>query len=194
MNKEVAKNLVLILLLGITIFSMVRYASELKAKFRLQDTLTQAQGEVASLPQEKQNLLQELGKEKELNEQLAAKNVNFKAHLKASKVRMNRSFRDNFKIQNEFEDISAKFAILKAENRALIDRHKRNYIENEQFKFKLSSVVELKKAIRELRAKRFKAPDIEIKGNQGFLFRDGQSTQEKIKIEVIPAAYKSLKE
>ena len=54
--------------------------------------------------------------------------------------------------------------------------------------------MELKKAIRELRAKRFKAPDIEIKGNQGFLFRDGQSTQEKIKIEVIPAAYKSLKE
>jgi len=190
MNKDAIKNLVLILLIGVAVFSMVRYVSELKARFRLQDNLTQTQGDVAVLTQEKQNLLQELGKEKELNEHLAVKNVKLRAYVKASKVRMTRFFQDNSKIQNEFEDINTKFAILKAENKALIDSHKRSYLENEQLKLKLSSVVELKKAIRELRKKRVKVPGLAIEGNQGFLIRDGRSTLEKIKIEVISAKTK----
>ncbi|MHB8155470.1 MAG: hypothetical protein ACYDFR_05400 [Candidatus Omnitrophota bacterium] len=194
MHKDAIKNLALILLLGITVFSMVRYVSELKARFRLQDSLTQAQGDVDALSQEKRNLLQELGKEKELNEQLAAKNVKLKDYSRASKARMTRLFRDNSKTQNELEETNFKFAILKAENKALIDNHKRNYLEIEQFKLKLSSVVELKKAIRELRTKRPKASGLAIEGNQGFLIRDGRSTLEKIKIEVIPASYKSLQD
>ncbi|MDP2927280.1 MAG: hypothetical protein Q8N80_00530 [Candidatus Omnitrophota bacterium] len=194
MNKDGIKNLALILLLGVAVFSMVRYVSELKARFRLQDSLTQVQGEAVALTQEKQNLLQELGKEQELNEQLAAKNVNLKVYLKASKDRMTRLFRDNSKTQNELEEINAKFAVLKAENRALIVSHKRSYIENEQFKLKLSSVIELKKAIRELRAKKSQASGLEIEGNRGFLIRNGRSTLEKIKIEVIPAPYKSLRD
>ena len=190
MNKDKIKNLALILLLGISAFSMIRYVSELKARFRLQDNLTQSQGEVAALTQEKQNLLQELGKEKEFNAQLTAKNVNLKAYLKASKERITRSFRDISKAQNELEDVSAKFSVLKAENKALIDSRKRIYLENEQFKLKLSSVVELKKLIRELRFGKSKTPDLGIEGNQGFLIKDGRSTLEKIKIEVIPAKIK----
>ena len=191
MKKDEIKDLALILLLGIAAFSMVRYVSELKARFRLQDSLTQAQGEVAALTKEKQNLLQELGKEKELNGELTARNVMLKDYSRASKARMTRLFRDNSKIQNEFEDINAKFAILKAENKALIDSHKRNYIENEQLRLKLSSVVELKKAIRELRMKRPKDLGLETEGNRGFLIREGRSTSEKIKIEVVPAPYKA---
>ena len=192
MHKDTIKNLALILLLGIAVFSMVRYVSELKVRFRLQDSLTQAQGDVATLTQQRQNLLQELGKEKELNGQLADKNVKLRAYSKASKIRMMRLFRDKSKIQNEFEETSVKFAILKAENRALIDSHKRSYIENEQFKLKLSSVIELKKAIRELRIKGSKPSGLAMKGNQGFLIRNGRSTLEKIKIEVTPASYKSF--
>jgi len=142
------------------------------------------------LAQEKQNLLQEIEKEKELNKQLSAKNVNLKVYLKASKNRMVRLFQDNSRTQKELEDIGAKFSVLKAENRALIDSHKRRYIENEQFKLKLSSVVELKKAIRELRSKRTQASGSAAEGNQGFLIRDGRSTLEKIKIEVVPARTK----
>jgi len=190
MNKDTIKNLGLILLLGVAAFSMVRYVTELKARFRLQDHLIQAQSEVTALAQEKQNLLQEIEKEQELNKQLSAKNVNLKLHLKASKNRMARLFQDNSRAQKELEDVSAKFSVLKAENRALIDSHKRRYIENEQFKLKLSSVVELKKAIRELRVKRTQAPGSAAEGNQGFLIRDGRSTLEKIKIEVVPARTK----
>ncbi|MDP2830760.1 MAG: hypothetical protein Q8O02_00740, partial [Candidatus Omnitrophota bacterium] len=158
----------------------------------LQDSLTQAEGKAAALAQEKQNLLQELGKEKGLNQQLAAKNVNLKVYLKASNNRVRRLFRGDSQTKDELEEINAKFAVLKAENRALIDSRKRSYLENEQFKLKLGSVVELKKAIRELRAKKSIGSDLETEGNQGFLIKDGRSTLEKIKIEVIPAPYKSL--
>ncbi len=194
MNKGAIKNLVFILLLGITAFSMVRYVSELKARFRLQESLAQVEGKVGVLTQEKQNLLQELEKEKEFNQKLAAKNANLKVYLKASNDRVRRLFRGNSKAKDELEEISAKFAVLKAENRALIDSRKRSYLENEQFKLKLGSVAELKKAIRELRANKSIGPDLETKGNQGFLIRDGRSTLEKIKIEVIPAPYKSLED
>ena len=193
MHKDTLKNLGLILLLGVTVFSMVRYVSELKARFRLQDSLTQTQDEAARLSQQRQNLLQELGKEQEFNQQLVVRSKKLKAYSRASATRMKRFFRDSAITQNELEDISAKFSILKAENRALIDRHKRSYLQNEQLKFKLGSVAELKKAIRELRAQRFQHPDLEIGGNQGFLIKDGRSTSEKIKIEVISAPNKALR-
>jgi hypothetical protein len=194
MIKDRIKNLALILLLGVAIFSMARYVVELKARLRLQDSLAQSQSEAAVLTQEKQNLLQELGKEKTLNDQLAAKNVNLKAYLKASKDRLTRLFRENSQNQNQLEDINIKFAVLKAENRALIDIHKRIYVENEQFKFKLGSVVELKKAIKDLKTKKRKVLGLETEGNQGYLIKDGRSTSGKIKIEVIPASYKSLRD
>lgn len=193
MHKDAIKNLALILLLGVVIFSMVKYVSELKTRLSLQGSLTLARSDIAVLTQEKQNLLQELGKEKELNEQLGIKNVRLKAYSRASSIRLRRLFGDSFKIQNKLEDVNAKFAILKAENRALIDSHKRSYIENEQFKLKLSSVFELKKAIRELKTKS-KSFDLKIEGNQGFLVRDGRSTSEKIRIEVFPSAYKSIQD
>jgi regulator of replication initiation timing len=190
MTKDTIKKLALILLLSVAAFSMFRHVSELKARFTLQDKLAQVRSEMAALTQEKLNLLQELEKEKKLNAQLAARNVKLRAYLGSSKDRITRLFQDNSKTRVEFEETSAKFAVLKAENRVLIDNHKRGYLENEQLKLKLSSVVELKKAIRELKSKKFRNPDSGIGGNQGFLIKGGRSTFEKIKIEVVPVANK----
>ena len=192
MNNSAIKNMAIILLFSIAVFSMVRFVSELKAKYRLQDSLVQAQGELVVLNQEKQNLLQELGKEQKVKEQLALSNTKLRDYLRASKHKIVRLFQDSSRIQSKLEDTSAKLSILKAENRALIDSRKRIYLENEQFKVKFSSVVELKKAIRELRTRKLEPFVLESAGNQGFLLKDGQPTvQEKIKIEVVPASYKS---
>ncbi len=188
MNKGVVKNILIILLLSITGFSMVRYLSELKARYRLQDSLVKAQDEVVLLVQEKQNLLQELGKEKEIKGQLVIRNTELKDYLRASNHKITRLFQDKSRVQHSLEDTSAKFSILKAENRALIDQHKRIYAENEQFKVKLNSVVELRKAIRELKVRKRKTPMLESEGNRGFLIRNGQlNIPERIKIEVVPA-------
>ena len=191
MNKGVIKNILIILLLSLAVFSMVRYLSELKARYRLQDSLAKAQDTIAVLTQEKQNLLQELGKEKTLKEQLASRNAGLKNYLKASKNKITRLFQDKAKMRSDIDDTSAKFFILKAENRVLIDQRKRIYKENEQFKVKLSSVVELKKAIRELKIRKRKGIASLTEGNRGFLIKNGQPTiSDKIKIEVVPAQTK----
>lgn len=191
MNKDAVKNIALILLLGITVFSMVKYVSELRARYRLQDNLVLAQGQITVLAQEKQNLLQDLKKEKEVKEQLELKNAKLKGYLRASGNRVRRLFQDNAKSRNNLEDAGSRLSILKAENRALIDSRKRVYMENEEFKLKLSSVNELKKAIKELRGKKHRNPDSVAEGNQGFLIKDGRLTAlEKVKIEVIPAQTK----
>lgn len=187
MSKDVIKNLGLILLLSVAAFSMVKYASELKAKLQLQDSLKQAQSEVAALTQEKQNLLQEIRKEKEIRELLAVKNLNLKAYSRASANRLTRLFRDHSKTQKEFEEAKARFAVLKAENKALIDSYRRSYMENEEYKLKLSWMVELKKAIQELKTKKPQALDLDTDKNKGFLIKDHRSTSDKIKIEVTPS-------
>jgi len=191
MNKGVMKNILIILLLSITAFSMIKYLSELRARYRLQGSLVKAQDEITVLVQEKQNLLQELGKEKSLKEQLLLRNAGLKDYLRASRSKIVRLFQDRARLQVSFEDTSAKFSILKAENRVLIDKRRYIFMENEQFKAKLSSVVELKKAIRELKIKKRKIPEPKNEGNRGFLIKDGQlNIPEKIKIEVVPAQTK----
>jgi uncharacterized protein (DUF3084 family) len=188
MNKGVVKNLAFILLLGVAIFSMVRYVSELRSRLILQEDLTKVQGELLVLKQEEQNLLQELGKEKELNQRLEAKNAKLKAYLEASQNRISRLFKDNQNTQSALDDVSAKFAVLKAENTVLIQSRKRVYLENEQLKSKFNSVAELRKAIRALRFSKPDAPAPLTNGNRGYLIRDGRSTSEKVKIEVVPDA------
>ena len=162
MNKGTLKNIALILLLAITAFSVIRYVQELKLRYGLQNSLLQAQREVASLSQEKQNLLQELKKEKELKEQLALKNRTLKDYLGAAKARISRLFRDN-------ENTNARISILKAENRVLIDSRKRIYLENEQ-----------------LKAGKRKPSALRREGNRGYLFKQGKPTLQA-RIKVIPA-------
>jgi len=191
MNSNTLKNMGLILLFSIAAFSMFRFVVELKAKYQLQDALLKAQGEVAALSQEKQNLLQDLEKEKKLSEGLALKNASLKDYLRASTHRITRLFHDNSKARGDLEDASARLSILKAENRALVDSRRRLYLENEQFKVKFNSLFELKKAIRELKSGK-RDSGISTIGNQGFLIKDGQPTSlEKVKIEVVPAPYKT---
>jgi uncharacterized protein (DUF3084 family) len=192
MNKNALKNIALILLLSITAFSMVRYVSELKARYRLQDSLSVAEEELAILAQERQKLLQELEKEKALQEQILQKNANLKLYIKASTNKIMNLFRSNSRTKSNLEDINTKFSILKAENKALIDSRKRIYLQNEEFKAKLSSVAELKKAIRALRGKKQKPSVFSVEeGNEGYLIKDGQSTTiAKVKIEVVPAQTK----
>ena len=170
---------------------MVKYWSELREKCLLQASLTQAQGEISVLVQEKQSLTQSLQQEKETNAQLLKRNTVFKNYLKASKNRMTRFFQQDLKLQNNLEDTKNKFSVLEAENKALLENSKQLASENEGFKLKLSSISELKMAIRELRIKKRRMPMIEVEGNRGFLVKDGQlTTLEKIKIEVVPAQTK----
>ncbi len=185
------RNVIFVLLLSIAVFSMFKYWSQLRENSLLQESLTQAQGQVLTLEQEKETLVQGLKQEKASNAQLLKKTTYMKGYLKASKNRMSRFFQDDLKLQKNLEETKSKFSILEAENQSLVESQKRMALENDEFKLKLSSIPELKKAIKELRVKNRKVPIPTVDGNRGFLVKDGQlMTREKIKIEVVPAQTK----
>lgn len=170
MHKNVLRNIIILLLASSLVFLVVRYISSLK-------------GQVRTLENQKQNLLQELEKEKIVVQDLNIKNTGLKKNLKATYKRLNKSFQEIDVQETKFEQLSSKFSLLKAENSALLTEKDGLVKENEGLKVKLSSVKELKKAIQEL-----KHGKVLTDGNRGFLVKDGQSTAvSRVKIEVIPA-------
>jgi chromosome segregation ATPase len=185
MNKEQLKNILFFFLISITVVSVFKYLSTLRDNYTIQDELNKAKVEVSLLAQEKQNLLQQIGKEKTANIQLLKENASLKGNLRAGKRRMDGLFRQVSGKETELDDVNAKLAVLKAENKALIQSHNKITQQNQEFKFKFNSLVELKKAIRNIKLRGRK--DVEMdKGNRGYLIKNGQPTA-KVKIEVVPA-------
>jgi hypothetical protein len=187
MKKDMVKNVIIAFLAGVLALSVLKYISALQEKFELLQNLTKAREEVAALEDQKQNLLADLGKEKEVNAQLNKKNVELKDYLQAGIHRIERAFKDARRAQALLDDASSKIALLKGEKEALILRKDLLTQENEALRLKLSSVEELKKAIRDLKRKQ-ETDLIPPEGNKGFLIKDGQTnTPAKVKIEVVPA-------
>ena len=199
MNKELLKNILIVLLATIAVFSVFKYVSGLKERYDLSNTLNQIKEQAATLENEKQNLLQDLEKEKELQQKLTRQNSGLKDYLRASRKRLTRLFSGYRQSQNEIEQLESKFSILKAENTALTEDKQRFAAENEGLKARLSSIAELKKAISELKMQMRKgstlikqatpAEEKIAEGNRGYLIKDGKPTYPaKVIIEVIPTA------
>jgi len=204
MNKNILKNSLIALLVAITIFSVFKYLSSLKEKYGLLHSLNQVKEQVVALEKDKQNLLEELEKEKELEAELNTRAAELKGYLKAGKKRLSRLFMERAEAQKKIEDLSFKLVLVKAENLALVkQRTKLNTQlaqltqESSGLKVKLSSITELKKAIKQLTKNKTKvyarlnqevrAP-LNIEGNRGFLIKGGKSTYPvKVRIEVAPA-------
>lgn len=180
-------------LIGITIFSVLRYSLSLKEKYDLLRSLERVKDEVSALQIEKQNLLQELEKEKQLQEQL----LTLKDNLEASKDRLTKLFGDFERAQKTVEQLDSQISLLKAENTALRKEKDNLQLQRDDLEARLSSLPELKKAIRELKIKmrrvkteieKKKKTETVIEGNRGFLIKDGKSTYPlyKVRIEVMP--------
>ena len=196
MNKALLKNILIVLLLTIAVFSVFKYTSSLKEKNDLLNTLNQIKEQIATLEKEKQNLSQALEKEKELQRKLSQENSGLKDGLKISKIRLMKLFRDASKMEKEFQQLNSQISILKAENKALIEKENQAKLKLSEYETKFNSIAELKKAIRELKRQMHKV-SIEInqktqdekivEGNHGFLIKDGKPTYPtRVRIEVIP--------
>jgi chromosome segregation ATPase len=205
MTKPVLKNIIMVLLIILTAFSVVRYSLSLKEKYDLIIVLNQVKDELDVLEQEKQNLLVDLEKEKGRQAELSEKNAELKDNIKATRRRLTKIFMEKREKEKTYEELSYRFSILQAEKVALLEEKdqlnaglSQANSENEKLKVKLSSIQELKKAIRELKykirplivkPKKPKEIDEMIEGNRGYVIRDGKSTYPgKIRIEVRPAS------
>lgn len=169
MNKRFLRNILIILLASTLVFATFRYISYLKEN-------------IQELESQKQNLLQELEKERNTVEKLRLNNNSLKSNLQAAHKRINKSFLDLKLSGKRFEELDTRVSLLKAENTALSEDKVKLTKENEVFRSTLTSISELKAIIQEL--KRLKR----VEGNRGFLIKSGQSTAaSKVKIEVVPA-------
>ena len=204
MNKTRLKNILLVFLLSVTIFSVFKYILSLKEKYDLSALLNQAKEQAAALENEKQNLLQEIDKEKALQEKLTQENTALKDNLKTDEEKLANLGADFTVAQKTIEQLNSNFSLLKAENIALIE--KKNTLntklsqvsqENDSLKARMSSIAELKKSIRELKRQMRRVGIVMkqkvqteriIQGTRGFLIRDGKFTYPaKVRIEVTPA-------
>ena len=200
MNKGQVKNIIIILLLTITVFSVYKFISSLREKYELLNSLNLTKQQVATLEEDKQNLLQEIEKDKQLQQKLTQQNSRLKEYLMAGKVRLAKLFKAHGEAQKAFDQVNSKFSLLKVENTALLEEKERIVKENESLKAKLTSVIELKSAIRQLKKQAQKVGIQIIKktdtiktleGNQGYVIKDGKPyNPAKVKIEVIPASVK----
>jgi chromosome segregation ATPase len=176
------------LLVGVTIFSISKYARIAKEKIRLQDLLNQANTQVAGLQVQKQNLLQSLEQEKDSGRLL-------KAQVRASSRRLKRVNADLDKARTEATQLSAQLSSLQEENSSLKGERDALKKEMDLLDAKLSSVTELRKAMRELKkqgrrvgVQMIRAGETQDEGNRGFVIKDGKSTTAPaVKIDVLPA-------
>ena len=200
MDVRQAKNYKIILiffLVGIAIFSVFKYLAALKEKYDLLENLNQVKGQVVTLEQAIQ-------KEKELEKALTQENLTLEDELKANTDKLVRLDADLQNSQKTIEQLTAQIALSKAESAALREEKDKLGLELTQvsqerdtLRARLSSIPELKKAIKEVKLQIRKAKVMVreitkkrgvIEGNCGFLIKNGKPTFPitNIKIEVTP--------
>lgn len=206
MDKGLLKNILIIFLLTIAVFSVTKYGIIIKEKSQLTENLNLVKTQLVTLEEEKRAFLLELEKEKQQVDMLSQEKIVLKQNLKAVKKRISKLFGDLNQTKKAIDELNAKFLLLKAENITLIKRSESlNQFsqENERMKEKLSSLPELKARISELKKDRNAPLRIEtnsakvhlekkiLDGNRGFLIKNGQITYPaKVRIEVVPASEK----
>lgn len=190
MKKKLLKNILVVFLLAIAIFAVFQYISLKK--------------QAAILEAKKQSLLEALRKEEDLQQLLAKENSELKENLKTSEEELTKLTGDLSEKQNDIEQLRSQISLLEAKNTALMEEKEKLELElaqvsqeNDNLKARLSSPMELKQALRELKRQmrkvsvkiqqRARAEKI-AEGNRGFLIKNGHSTYPaKVKIKVIPA-------
>ncbi len=170
------KTVLIAVLIGITLFSVFKYIVTLKQNQDLTYTVNEARKQISNLITDKEKLLTTIESQKQALGALTEENSGLKDKLN--------------KVDAELAAAQQKVAELNAEAQTLRD-------DNAAMKTRLSSIKELKKAIREIKIQMrqtkvavLKKADMDklLDGNRGFLIRDGKSTYpSKIRIEVSPA-------
>ncbi len=195
--------IIIAVLFGVTVFSVYKYIASVKENSDLSANIRQLNTDVKALEDEKNGLVKNLNQEKELNTVLNQENNGLKDNLNQTQAKLAQMETDFQSSQKAIEDLDSQISLVKAENTALRDQIQgleldinQAKADKEQLQVRLSSLAELKKAIKELRQKarlakkqvqkRIETKEKIILGNNGFLIKDGKPTSSTIRIEVEP--------
>lgn len=192
------KIILIAFLIGITAYSIFKYVSFLQEKSDLMNALSQIKEQAAALEDEKQNLLQGLEKKKELQQQLIRENMGLRRSLRIRIEKLAQVDAELAMAEQSIKQLNSRLVSVQEEKDSLNTHLIQVTQEKDNLQTRLNSLVELKKKIREIKIQMLKTglrigrkssnKNI-IKGNRGFLVRNGRSTYPtKIQIEVIAAA------
>ncbi len=197
-----------------TAFSLFKYISVLKEKNDLSHQLKTIKEQITVLENEKQALILEVEKERQIGQQLSQENSGLKENLKTAQEKLTQFDAELTEAKSTLDKLSSEFTAVKAESIALKEQEaqfKAAIEERDTLKERINSIAELKKMIKELKYKMRqekrqirriikpvekkdkKAEDADIEGNQGFVVKEGQSTYQ-VRIEVNPIEEKITKE
>ena len=178
MNKAVIKNILIAFLLALTIFVVFRYILSLRK-------------DVATLEDQRQNLLVSLEKEKQVGQQLAQENTTLKANLVASRKKIAKLMADYSAEQKTLDELKARFALVQAENAALRGEKQKVAEEIEALQGKVDSSSRRKRQMPRVSTEMRKESETQQKiseGNYGYTTKNGKTTYPaRIKVEVLPA-------
>jgi chromosome segregation ATPase len=198
---------IIAILAGITVFSVYKYIASINENNSLSANIRQLNGDLKALEDEKNGLTRDLSREKEINDALNQENSGLKDNLTQNQEKLAQLETDFQASQKTIEGLNSEFSLVQAENTALRDQVQGLQLDisqakadKEQMQSRLSSIVELKKAIKELRQKTRLAKKqvrerlvikekMRLSDNNGFLVKDGRSTllgTIKIKVEPQP--------
>jgi uncharacterized protein (DUF3084 family) len=198
------KTIIIAVLAGVTAFSVYKYIVSVNENNILAVNIRQLNEDVRGLENEKNGLTKDLEREKEINTALTQDNAGLKENLTQNMVQLTQLEADFQASRKVLENLNSEFSLVKAENSALRDQVQglqmeisQAKVDKEEMQLRLSSIEELKKAIKELRQKarqvkrhvdqRIVAKEKIAAGNNGFLVKDGKSMLiGTIKIEVEP--------
>ncbi|MFA6350128.1 MAG: hypothetical protein WCY12_04305 [Candidatus Omnitrophota bacterium] len=202
--KKDFKLILMIFMAGISIFCIFQFAKATKEKYDMQGTLAKMKGEITILEVQKQKLTQDLVKEQEVQQKLAAENAGLSEQLKANTDKLSQFQCDLQKAQGTIDGLNSQVSALNAQ---LISMKQENSQltqvtqDRDNLQAKMNSIDELKKAIKELKGQMRKTgkeikkevkkkaikPDAKPGLNYGYIVKDGQSTfSSKVNIQVNP--------
>jgi len=202
---------ILLILTGITGFSVYKYAVSMQEKAGLQTELEQVRQEISRIEQVRDNLKNDLVLAREYEQRLVLENTGLKSQIKDDQVKFLDAGAAIAEAQGQVDALAEQISVARQENAALVvqlDGMKAQLLnasrEKESMQATLSSVDALKRAIKDLRRKTRlarKASSITvvvdekkqvrqiILGNKGYIIRDGKMVKpERVKIEVQPSA------
>jgi chromosome segregation ATPase len=197
----------LLIAVGIAAYCVYQYIIAIQANTSLQSELDQVQQDISQLELVRDNLSSDLEKSRETEKTLIFENTGLKDKIKADQAAFTALESSIQQAQENIDTLNGQISVARQENAALItqiDGLKAQVTsvsqEKDQMTVTLSSVDELKKAIKALKrktrlARRSAAVTVvadekkQVKeilfGNRGFLVKDGKVfTPSRVKIEV----------
>ncbi len=198
------RNALTAFLIGAGLVSIVHYSFLLQEKAGLSRALEEVRARVLALEKDKAQLVQSLNAGREAVKKLDDDNALLSRTVQEQGGHISALTAELEKTNGRLEELNAGYSLLRCENSAL--RAQLFFVVKEEAKLRLSmtSLPELKKAIRGLKKKKTRATPAPLvrkerpkktvegqilEGNKGFLVKNGKPTFVKtIRIEVVPTS------